>query len=73
MGRGRFLFGGMGFWVAIVAIASRLKERLPAPSGNSPCVLKMVRFFVALAGIVLHDVPVTIVGSAVGALVGGTF
>jgi hypothetical protein len=69
---GWFMFGGMGFWVAIVATASRLKKRLPRAFVVA-CALKTGGFFVALAGIVLHDVPVAIAGTAVGALVGGTF
>ncbi len=69
---GWFMFGGMGFWVTIVAVASQQKRRMPR-GFILACALETGGFFAALAGITLHSVPIAIAGTAIGALVGGTF
>jgi hypothetical protein len=68
---GWFIFGGMGLWVAVVgSIVFRtgvLHRRFVLT-----CVIKTGGFWIALAGITLHHIPLAMVGTVIGALIGGT-
>lgn len=66
-----FMFGGMGFWVFVVAIAVLRTAALPRAFVVA-CALKTGGFLLALAGVTAGHVTLAMIGTAIGALVGGT-
>ncbi len=68
---GWFIFGGMGLWVAVVGTIVFLTGVLHR-GFIIACAIKTGGFWIALAGIALHHIPLAMLGTVIGALIGGT-
>jgi hypothetical protein len=67
-----FMFGGMGLWVVVVG-ATVWRTRVLPRGFVLACITKTGGFWIALAGVVLRNIPVAIAGTVIGALIGATW
>lgn len=66
-----FMFGGMGFWVAVVGTLVYLKKTPFLSRGFCvACLMKAGGFWIALAGIAFGNVSLITIGAITGGLIG---